>query len=531
VDLRGDVAHVESCVTRFTTEKNGKRQIVTGRYIDITARNTKKMLKAPSRREFLKVAAQSAALALATPLVGRAASSGDGRPNILFLLTDDQRFDAVGYVNEAVLTPHIDKLASASLRFRNMFVTTPICAISRASIFTGMYGRRHRCDFSTSLSSELAGYSYPALMRRAGYRTAFFGKYGVGDGMVTGKILTERPTAAERAGFDVIENFGFSYYLDGDPDRKHHIHDILTERSEAFLDSCVKDQPFCLSVSFVSPHENMVGHFPEVEQLLPAEPDLLSLYHGKTFADRPLMNEKAFETLPDFLRHSYARLLWQKLLSTPEQRLDYLRKYNALISGIDRVIGRLVHKLEAMDLLSNTIIIFTSDNGFFLGDYEMSEKWFGYEPSIRVPLFIRLPGVVGGRDIHQMALNIDLAPTMLALARVPIPERTQGRDLSVLWTGESAQRWRTDFLYEFMTSYDPATQARAERGRKSIPSSEGVRDERYTYLRYPFQKRNNEFLFDRHTDPGELSNLAGKAPSELLNYYRRRTDELIALNS
>ena len=106
------------------------------------------MLKAPSRRDFLKVAAQSAALALATPLVGRAAASGDGRPNILFLLTDDQRFDAVGYVNQAVLTPQIDKLASASLRFRNMFVTTPICAISRASIFTGMYGRRHRCDFS-----------------------------------------------------------------------------------------------------------------------------------------------------------------------------------------------------------------------------------------------------------------------------------------------------------------------------------------------------------------------------------------------
>jgi arylsulfatase A-like enzyme len=479
----------------------------------------------------LKAAAQSAALALATPLVGRAAPSGDGRPNILFLLTDDQRFDAVGYVNQAVLTPQIDKLASASLRFRNMFVTTPICAISRASIFTGMYGRRHRCDFSTSLSSELASCSYPALMRRAGYRTAFFGKYGVGDGMVTGKILTERPTAAERAGFDVIENFGFSYYLDGDPDHKHHIHDILAERSEAFLDSCVKDQPFCLSLSFVSPHENMVGHFPEIEQLLPAEPDLLRLYHGKTFPDRPLMNAAAFESLPDFLRHSYARLLWQKILSTPEQRLDYVRKYNALISGIDRVVGRLVRKLEAMDQLSNTIIIFTSDNGFFLGDYEMSEKWFGYEPSIRVPLFIRLPGAVSGQDIDQTALNIDLAPTMLALAGVPIPERMQGRDLSVLWTGESTQRWRSDFLYEFMTSYDPATRARSERGRKSIPSSEGVRDERYTYLRYPFQKRDSEFLFDRHTDPGELSNLAGKAPIELLNYYRRRTDELIALNS
>jgi arylsulfatase A-like enzyme len=477
------------------------------------------------------MAAQSAALALASPLAGRAAPAGKKPPNILFLLTDDQRFDAVGYVNDAVLTPHIDKLASTSLRFRNTFVTTPICAISRASIFTGMYGRRHRCDFSTSLSPELASCSYPALMRRAGYRTAFFGKYGVGDGMVTGKILQDRPTAAERAGFDMIENFGFSYYLDDDPDRKHHIHDILTARSEAFLESCVEDQPFCLSLSFVSPHENMVGRFPEIEQLLPAEPDLLSLYHGKTFPDRPLMNEAAFETLPDFLRHSYARLLWQKLLSTPEQRLDYVRKYNALISGIDRVVGRLVRKLEAIGQLSNTIIIFTSDNGFFLGDYEMSEKWFGYEPSIRVPLFIRLPGATRGQDIQQTALNIDLAPTMLALAGVPIPERMQGRDLSALWTDAAAQPWRTDFLYEFMTSYDPATQARAERGRKSMPSSEGVRDERYTYLRYPFQKRDNEFLFDRHTDPGELSNLVRKVPADLLNQYRRRTDELIALNS
>jgi len=489
------------------------------------------MLRAPSRRDFLKMAAQSAGLALAAPLVGRAASSSDRRPNILFLLTDDQRFDAVGYVNEAVLTPNIDKLARTSLRFRNMFVTTPICAISRASIFTGTYGRRHRCDFTTPLSSELASHSYPALLRRAGYRTGFFGKYGVGDGMVTGKVLLDRPTAAERAGFDEIENFGFSYYLDDDPDHKHHIHDILTKRSEAFLDSCGKDQPFCLSLSFVSPHENMVGKFPEIEQLLPAEPDLLSLYHGKTFPERQLMNEAAFETLPDFLRHSYARLLWQKLLATPDQRLDYLRKYNALISGIDRVIGRLVDKLEALDLLSNTVIIFTSDNGFFLGDYGLSEKWFGYEPSVRVPLFIRMPGAVSGQDIQQTALNIDLAPTMLGLAGVPAPERMQGRDLSALWTSPSAQLWRTDFLYEFMTSYDPATQARAERGRKSIPSSEGVRDERYTYLRYPLQKRNNEALFDRHSDPGQLSNLVGKAPIELLNYYRRRTDELIALNS
>jgi arylsulfatase A-like enzyme len=521
-------------VTRFTTEQKGKRQIVLGRNIDKTARTSRghgEMLKSPSRRDFLKVAGQSAALALATPFVGRAAPSGDRRPNILFLLTDDQRFDAVGYVNKAVLTPHIDKLASTSLRFRNMFVTTPICAISRASIFTGMYGRRHRCDFATSLSLELASRSYPALMKRAGYRTAFFGKYGVGDGMVTGKILNDRPTAAERAGFDVIENFGFSYFLDDDPDRKHHIHDILAERSEAFLDSCVADEPFCLSLSFVSPHENMVGHFPEIEQLLPAEPDLLRLYHDATFPDGPLMNEAAFETLPDFLRHSYARLLWQKLLSTPEQRLDYLRKYNALISGIDRVIGRLVDKLEALGLLSNTVIVFTSDNGYFLGDYGLSEKWFGYEPSIRVPLFIRLPDAVAGQDIHQTALNIDLAPTMLGIAGVPRPERMQGQDLSALWTGATGQPWRTDFLYEFRTSYDPATQARRERGNKSIPSSEGVRDERYTYLRYPFQRGDNEFLFDRHTDPGELSNLVRKVPMDLLNHYRRRTDELIFLNS
>jgi arylsulfatase A-like enzyme len=136
---------------------------------------------------------------------------------------------------------------------------------------------------------------------------------------------------------------------------------------------------------------------------------------------------------------------------------------------------------------------------------------------------------VNGQDIQQTALNIDLAPTMLGIAGVPAPKRMQGQDLSALWTGAPMESWRSDFLYEFMTSYNPATQARAERGRKSIPSSEGVRDERYTYLRYPFQKRNNEALFDRQSDPGELSNLVGTAPVELLNYYRRRTDELIAL--
>jgi arylsulfatase A-like enzyme len=185
--------------------------------------------------------------------------------------------------------------------------------------------------------------------------------------------------------------------------------------------------------------------------------------------------------------------------------------------------------LEQKGVADNTVVIFTSDTGYFLGDYGLSDKWYGYEASIRVPLMIRLVRRPARQEVSEVALNLDLAPTMLAMAGLAAPRTMSGRDLSPLWSNRSLpQPWRTDFLYEHYLSglHNPSATMES-----FIPSSEGVRDERYTYLRYPRQAGENEQLFDRVSDPHELKNVVRTAPAELVERLRKRTDELIAQSS
>ena len=179
-------------------------------------------------------------------------------------------------------------------------------------------------------------------------------------------------------------------------------------------------------------------------------------------------------------------------------------------------------------MADNTVVVFTADNGVFLGDYGLADKQYGYEASIRVPLMIRPLEKPAIQDVSATVLNIDLAPTILAFAEVPLPHTMTGKDLSPLWTrAPLRQAWRTDFLYEH---YLAGLKESSLVWEKLIPSSEGVRNERYTYLRYPRQKGENEQLFDRVADANELKNIIHTAPVELVEQLRKRTDELIAQN-
>jgi arylsulfatase A-like enzyme len=206
-----------------------------------------------------------------------------------------------------------------------------------------------------------------------------------------------------------------------------------------------------------------------------------------------------------------------------------MRKYYALISGVDRAIGRIMSALKEKGLADNTVVIFTGDNGVFLGDYGLADKQYGYEAPIRVPLMIRPLERPAIQKVSAPALNVDLAPTILGFAGLPIPETMTGRDLSPLWTGTRMRRpWRTDFLYEHYLAGLNNPSAFLER---FIPSSEGVRNERYTYLRYPRQTGENEQLFDRVADANELNNIVHSAPEELVELLRHRTNELIAENA
>ncbi len=411
-------------------------------------------------------------------------------PNLVFILTDDQRFDALGCAgNRLIQTPNIDKLAAAGLRFENHFVTTSICCVSRASIFTGQWERRHRIgDFNTPLTPAQWSQTYPALVRVAGFRTGFIGKFGVGDA---------KSIAARSSDFDFWRGLpgqaGASFIDPKDPTRTHATARFGNEALE-FIDSCSNAKPFCLSISFNAPHARD-GKPREFQPDTRDEPlyDETVIPAGKTATD------KYFRQLPEFVQRSESRRRWEKRFATPEQYQSTMRDYYRLVSGIDREVGRIVRRLAERGLGESTVIIFTSDNGWFAGEHGLADKWFIYEESIRVPLIIfdpRLPPPKRGRKIEAMTLNVDLAPTLLALAGVDIPPAMQGRSLDPFLRGKTPSRWRTSFFYEH--HYGP----------KIIPPSEGIRTDRWVYLRWLPPNPESEELYAVNADPLEERNLA-----------------------
>jgi arylsulfatase A-like enzyme len=443
---------------------------------------------------------------LALALGCRAPAAVRERPNVLLLITDDQRDDFLGCAGHPVLrTPTIDGLAARGVRFVNAFVTTPICAASRASILTGQWERRHGYTFGTPPLSadEIAG-SYPTRLRAAGYRTGFVGKYGV---------------QAQGDSPQVLYDFFRAYTQ---PFRKtladgsvRHLTDIAQDDALEFLSGCEPGRPFCLTVSFNAPHaEDATKDDP-----YPGSPPEAALYVDDELPP-PLVPSDFWTGLPEFFAGSLNRERWFWRWDTPEKTDRFQRDYYRMISGIDRVIGRLMAELEARGLARNTVVIFTSDNGYYLGSRGFAGKWSHFEESLRVPLVIhdpRLDPTLAGRRAEVLALNVDLAPTILDLAGVPAPSGVQGASLVPILRGLPVPDWREDFLFEHL--YD----------HPRIPRMEGVRGSRYVYSRYVDHLPEGEFLHDLGGDPLELTNLASDPRfAQRLERMRRRCDELVA---
>ncbi|MCP5395274.1 MAG: sulfatase-like hydrolase/transferase [Sphingomonadaceae bacterium] len=418
-------------------------------------------------------------------------------------------------------TPNIDRLARQGVVFDNCFVTTSICCTSRASIQTGTYARRHGVwDFNTRLPAALQAITYPRLLREAGYRTGYFGKYGIDDGGPEG---AHDPYDALREDFDEIASFD-AYYAASDNDRAEHHTVRVAEAAEAFLRSQPGDKPFCLTLGFKAPHAKDNGD--PVMGPYVAEPDMLPPYEATQFTPNATMTEAAFNALPPFLQKSEARRRWQQRFSNPGLWQDSVRKYFALVSGIDRALGRVMVELERQGLAEDTLVVFSSDNGYLLGDYGLEGKWFGFEASIRIPLIVAGAGVGRPGRVSAPVLNVDFAPSFLAVAGLPVHPAMQGRDISPLWRAKRVPgRWREDFLYEH---YLPGLYKFGKGFESFLPSSEGVRDARYTYMRFPRQEGHNELLFDRLGDPDELNDISASCEPALLARLRHRTDELIA---
>lgn len=426
------------------------------------------------------------------------------QPNVIFLLTDDQRVDALGAMgNPIIQTPHLDAMANEGYLFRNAYVTTSICAVSRASLLSGQYMSRHQItDFSTNFTEAALANTYPMLLKQAGYHTGFIGKYGVGN----------QPPSGQFDFWACWDRGQPPYWLKDGNGRDVHQTDSVERDMMRFLDEYgTQKAPFCLSVSFKAPHE-LDGNPPiyQVQERFENRYDNVDI--------PPPLNggEEAWQRTPPFFHNdeNIARKRWKGLFGSEELYQKNVKNYYRLITGVDEVVGKLRKKLAALGIADRTVIIFMSDNGFSLGSHGLQGKWFGYEESVRVPLIVYDPRKPAGirSDVQPMALNIDIAPTILSYAQVPVPASMQGVDLRQ--TALNRQPTRSEFFYEhtFM-------------GSPGIPKVEGVIGERYKYMIYIEQ--DYEELFDLKQDPHELTNVArDENYAQQLQHMRERYQSL-----
>lgn len=429
------------------------------------------------------------------------------RPNLVFFLADDQRADLLGCAGHPILrTPTIDRLAASGVRFRNMFVTTSICAASRASFLTGVVERTHKYTFRTvPIDARLAEQSYPRQLRLAGYQTGFVGKFGV-------KVANRY----QQKMFDDFKPLSPNPYFKPQPDGTHrHLTEITGDHAIAFLRKQTQQTPFCLSVSFNAPHaqdNDKINHYP-----WPKAMD--GLYQDVIVPIPELAEPEVFASQPDFLKNSFNRVRWFWRWDTPQKYQRNVKAYFRMISGVDHVIGRVLSELEQLGLAENTVVIYAADNGYYLGSRGFAGKWSHYEESLRVPLVIydpRLKPEQRGRVDEHLVLNLDLAPTLLELAGVPVPEVYQGQSLRPLVEGKQHVDWRKDFFAEHLFQI----------GTK-IPKWEGVHDHRYVYARYFEQEPVYEFVHDLERDPQQRRNFASDpAYASILARLRSRCDTL-----
>ena len=414
------------------------------------------------------------------------------RPNIIFILTDDQRWDMLGCAGNTIIsTPNIDNIAKKGVRFSHAFVTTPICAASRASILTGLFERTHDFTFGKPpLKKEYINTSYPYLLKNAGYRTGFVGKFGV-------KLETSIDSI-----FSSKNSNGFPYWkiVDG---KKKYLTDLQGDQAIQFIQgSVVKQEPFCLSLSFSAPHADDDS---KEQYFWPANLD--SMYASVKMPIPATARKEFYDSFPDFLKGTMSRERWHWRFDTPEKFQQMVKGYYRMITAVDQTVGRITDELNKLGIADNTIIIFMGDNGYYLGDRGYADKWLMHDVSIRVPLIIYDPRKSGTskKVFDQMVLNIDVAPTILNFAGIPIPKEMHGKSLFPLING-AVNKWYDTIFFEHLM-IEP-----------QIPNSECIRTKQWKFIRYPHHPEYIE-LYDLIKDPLEEHNLATQV------IYKQRIDQ------
>ncbi len=429
------------------------------------------------------------------------------KPNIIFILTDDQRWDALGYAGNALAhTPEMDKLAKSGVFFKNTIATTPICAASRASIFSGLQERTHNYSFtSKAMKDEYMEQAFPRVLKQSGYYTGLYGKFGV-----KYKKLDSL--------YDVHENYDLrydrkditSYYYKTLGKDTVHLTRYTGEKALQFLDKAPTDKPFCLQLSFSAPHASDNT----VEQYFWQEENNHVL-ENVTVPDANISSDEDYNKLPQLVKDGFNRLRWYWRYDTPENYQHSVKGYFRMLAGIDNEIAKIRTKLEAKGIADNTIIVLMGDNGFFLGERQISGKWLMYDNALKVPLIIYDPRNKEHKDVEQMALNIDVPSTILDFAGVEAPKSWHGKSLKPFINEENVNLERDTILIEHLWDF------------KNIAPSEGVRTQEWKYFRYVDNKSIEEF-YNLKDDPRETNNLVNnKQYQAVLNNLRAKCEDLI----
>jgi arylsulfatase A-like enzyme len=463
-----------------------------------------------TRRAFLKSATAAGAAALAAPLVSPISSraAAAARPNLIFFLGEGARWDESSLAGNRILkTPHIDRIGRDGVVFENAFCINSLCLPARATILSGLYS--HTTGAVDNQHSKVPA-RFPIvtdLIRRAGYEVAFIGKSHVEGALMdhywdyyfgfSGQADYLNPVVVE----GVKGKFGRARRYN------EYVDDLLTRKAVAWL-SQRPARPFCLFIWFYAPHApfdrpmRMVNDFNGVPIPKPVSFDeYLSGYPGKPRGVVEALNKIGAQ----FLQRD-----------APRSLEELVKDHYCGIESNDEDIGQVLAILEKQRILDDTVVVWSSDHGFFLGEHRFYDKRLMYEPSIRIPLMIRYPPRIGrGTSSDRMALNLDLAPTLLDLVQVPVPQHLQGKSLMTLVANPKVP-WRTDWLYEY---YEYP-------GNEEVRPCRGVRTERYKYIHY-FAAPEEFELYDLEADPAEMRNLHGDpAHAGLVRQLAARLEEL-----
>lgn len=407
--------------------------------------------------------------------------------NILVLYADDWRHDTLGVAGHPVVkTPNLDRLAAEGVRFTHNCVTTSICGVSRASLFTGQWMSRHGNTAFDMFKTPWAE-TYPGLLRAHGYYVGHIGKWH------NGKFPQEL--------FDFGRSYQTTHWQKNPDGSRVHVTQKNEQDTLEFLRTRPAGKPFLLTLAFFATHAEDQNPL----QFLP-QPGSMELYRDVTIPVPPTAADTYFKRLPPFIAHdrNEGRNRWHWRFDTPEKYQAMMKNYYRLATEVDATCGRILAELRRQGLLENTLVVFTTDNGYFHAEHGLADKWYPYEESIRVPLIVRdprMPVAKHGTTNPALTLNVDLAPTLLAAAGVTIPPRMQGRNLTPLYLDARPPAWRTEFYYEHATIKD----------RNFIPASEALVRADSKYLFWP--DFNFEELFDLKVDPAETVNLAADPAS------------------